>query len=339
HDLSQSSPFDVFESSPDWIGIRLKSRQLRAFNAVDAILYHFFDTDSDLLRAILLGNVDYSIFHDRNLLDKYLPDLQDAQPLPIRLPNNTIDMILYNLEHPVLRSTEVRKAISFSIKKKEIEEKILENQGVAASGSPYETDSDFYPKNEGIERYNYSPRRAMMLLNQDGWQLNEDEIFAKNGVKLIFRLAFKKGIQLEHRLATKIRHDLNLRGMEVVLVPQNLSELKDNVQRGNFDAVLWQHQFEETNFAFYDFFANPDTSFIKFNNTTFDLTYKHLMSLPEERRKQEVDRLQVIANQKCIATYLSFRWYLYHVFNTTRLTNYYDTQLKPIDEWQIKKRN
>ncbi|MCA9730817.1 hypothetical protein KC799_01730 [candidate division KSB1 bacterium] len=332
-------PFEVFEYSTEWIGIRLKNPLFRDHNAVNVILYHFFDTDSELLRALLLGNVDYSVFHGRNLLDKYLSDMQGTQPIPILLPPNNVDMILYNLQHPILKSAAVRKAISFSIKKKEIEEKILENQGISASGSPYETDSGYFPKNEGIERYNYSPRRAIALLKQDGWQLNADEIYERNGQKLTFRLAFRKGIQLERRLATKIRNDLNLRGMEVILVPQNVAELKENLQAGNFDAVLWNHQFEETHFAFYDFFSNPETSFIKFSNTTFDLTYQHALSQPVSARKADIDRLQVIANQKCIATYLSFRWYLYHVFNINRLTNYYDGKLKPIDEWHIIKRN
>ncbi|KAA3620194.1 MAG: hypothetical protein DWQ05_05550 [Calditrichaeota bacterium] len=333
-------PFEVSEYSSEWLGIRLKSTQPQAFSSVKVIFFRFFETDSDLLRALLLGKVDYSVFRGRKLLDKYLPDLQGMQPIPIRLPNNTVDMILYNLNHPVLKSTNVRKAISFSIKKNEIEEKILQNQGEVAKGSPYEPESDYYPPDEGIEHYNYSPRRAIMILKRDGWALNANDIFEKNGQKLTFRLAFKKGIQLDRTMATKIRRDLNLRGMEVILIAQTKVELKNNFASGDFDAVLWHHQFEESPFALYDFFVNPETSFIKFENSTFTRAYKRLLRLPEDARKPEIDRLQIITNQKCIATYLSFRWYLYHLFNINRLTNYYyDGKLNPFDEWQIGKKN
>ncbi len=328
-------PFEVAEYSSDWLGVQLKKVPHNSFSGVDVVFYRFFESDSDLLRALLLGKVDYTVFRSRKVVDKYLPDLHGMQPIPIRLPHNTVDMILYNLNHPVLKNTVVRQAISFSIKKNEIEEKILQNQGEVAKGSPYEPDNEYYPAGEGIEQYNYSPRRAVLILKNDGWRLNTDEIFEKNGRKLTFRLAFQKGVQLEQTLATKIRRDLNLRGMEVILVPQTMVELNDNTQSGNFDAVLWHHHFEETHFALYDFFVNPETSFIKFRNANFNRTYKRVLRIPKNARKPAIDRLQVITNQKCIATYLSFRWYLYHLFNTEQLANYYDGSLKPLDQWQI----
>ena len=332
-----SVPFEVAEYSPDWLGVRLKRFARSSAPGVEVVFYRFFETDSDLLRALLLGKVDYTVFRSQKVVDKYLPDLHGMQPIPIRLPHNTVDMILYNLNHPVLKNTVVRQAISFSIKKNEIAEKILQNQGEVAKGSPYEQDNNYYPSGEGIEQYNYSPRRAVLILKNDGWRLNAEEIFEKNGQKLTFKLAFQKGVQLEQTLATKIRHDLNLRGMEVILVPQTMVELNDKTQSGNFDAVLWHHHFEESHFAVYDFFVNPETSFIKFRNANFNRTYKRILRMPEQARKPAIDRLQVITNQKCIATYLSFRWYLYHLFNTERLSNYYNGQLKPIDQWQIGK--
>ncbi len=306
----------------------------------ERVIFRFFESDYKLLAAMVLDKVDYAVLRDRTFVANISRDTTNIYPLPIRVPDNTVTMIAYNLRHPLLRQRVVRQAISYCIKSRTIVEDILRGQGVVAKGSPFDEDSPYYPRGGAIKSYHYDPRTATAMLEKAGWRKGSESILERRGRKLRFTLIFERGIRLEEEIARHIKHDLNRRFIDVTLLALTKEEINDRLATGKYDAVLLEHQFDESARSLYEFFAHPERSFIRLKDRSFEQTYALLRTGVDE--KHVLGRLQAILNQKNIATFLFFRWYDYHLINRDQIDNYFDPmagRLKPYDQWLLIKKD
>ncbi|HHL72237.1 MAG TPA: hypothetical protein ENJ29_06980 [Bacteroidetes bacterium] len=306
----------------------------------ERVIFRFFESDYKLLAAMVLDQIDYAVLRDRSFVANISRDTTNIYPLPVRVPDNTVTMIAFNLRHPLLRQKVVRQAISYCIKRRTIVEDILHGQGVVAKGSPYDEDSPYYPRGGAIRSYNYDPRTAMAMLEKAGWKKGQESILERRGRKFRFTLIFERGIRLEEEIARHIKHDLNRRFIDVALLALPKSEINDRLAAGTYDAVLMEQHFDESARELYEFFAHPERSFIRLKDRSFDQTYGLLRTGVDE--KHVLGRLQAILNQKNIATFLFFRWYDYHLINRDQIDNYFDPtlgRLKPYDQWLLIKKD
>ncbi|RMD91820.1 MAG: hypothetical protein D6814_17725 [Calditrichaeota bacterium] len=338
-ELSDSTPFRVLIYSPKYLEISFKNRGLSNPIHPRRIIFRFFKNELGLITAMILEKVDYAVFRT----ETQAREINRANPniaiIPMRAPPNNVQMVIYNLRHPLFRHAEVRRAISYAINKKKMVEELLENGGTVARGSPFETDRPFYPR--GVDSYNYQPKRAIEILHKAGWRDSDgDGILEKGNLKLKFRLAFEMGVQLEEKIARRIQLDLFDIGVEIIPMSYSKIELKQKYLNDHFDAVLLENRFQESIDSLYQFFASREKGFVKFYNKSFENLYR--LSQRPGYARQEVTlarQMQAILNRYCVASFLFYRYYDYHLFNIRKLDNFYDEKkavLKPFDVWIIK---
>lgn len=334
-------PFEVVRFSPRLIEIALGNEVSATQDpfSIRRVIYKFYSSERRLSTRLMLQQVDHAVFR----LGAQAQEIGTANAnyifFPLRLPPNTLELIAYNLQHPILKNAAVRKAISFAIRRKEILENLLESQGEIARGSPFEPDRAYHPR--GVEDYDYAPRKALSILNAAGWYDRDgDGVLERGGRKLSFTLGFESGIFLEQAIARRIQLDLFEIGIEILPIPYTKIQMDKKLASGEFEAVLLEHRFEESIDHLFNFFADVDRSFLKFRNNSFRRTYDNSKkSRNPEQILTLAKRMQVILNKQCVVTYLHFRWWDWHVFNIAKLDNFYDdntARIKPLDEWIIR---
>jgi len=329
----------VLTYSPEWLQISIASPAIHNPDKKLNVLFQFFPNERSLMTALILDQVDYTVLRTEQQAREVQRANSKILLIPLRVPPNLVEMIVYNLRHPILRDRQVREAISLAINKKVFVEHDLSGNGELAHGSPFEKDANFYLK--GLKDYKYSPKQAIALLQQAGWHdANHDGILEKNGRPLRIRLAFEKGTVLEEKIARRMMLDLSAIGIEIDPVPYSKIELVEKLAARTYDAVILEHRFDESCESLYGFFADDKTSFIKFRDLRFKQAFRmsKTTTKPEEIRVL-AQRMQAILNRECVASFLFFRWYDYHLFNSGKVDNFYDSQkgeIKPLDEWIFK---
>jgi len=133
----------------------------------------------------------------------------------------------FNLRDPILSKLEVRKAIAYSINRKELIDCLLKS-------TVLEANSLLSPKHWAYEpeviKYDYNPELAKKLLDQAGLQDPDGD-----GPKPRFKLLYKTS-QVQQRiwLAEAIAHQLAKVGIEVEVRSLEWGTLFSDIQAGNF---------------------------------------------------------------------------------------------------------
>ncbi|MEO8399604.1 MAG: ABC transporter substrate-binding protein [Ignavibacteriaceae bacterium] len=107
----------------------------------------------------------------------------------------------------------IRKALTYSINRKEILSEFLNNKGsIAVSPVPDIFKNAF---NDSIENYNYDPQKAKQILEQEGWKdIDKDGILEKGGKKFSFTIYYPSGNPLRDFAAAIIKNNLKAVGIE-----------------------------------------------------------------------------------------------------------------------------
>jgi len=336
---SNSYPFEVLSFNPSKVEIRL-DRYFGGRNSDSRrIVFKFFPNERQLMTSMILEQVDYAVFRTRSQASEVNRANPEVVVIPLKTPANRVEMLLYNLHHPVLSSVALRRAISYAINKRKMVEELLQNDGLVARGTPYESDSPYFAR--GLDDFKYNPKRAVEILHTNGWDdLDGDGILERGRAKLSFNLAFEKGVLLEEQIARRIKLDLFEIGVEIIPVSYTKIDLLKKLKSGDYEIVLYEHRFDESLDALYRFFADPRVSFINFKNRNFNLIY-HQYKKDEMARAliPAAKRLQAILNRYTVACFMFYRYYDYHLFNINKLGNFYDekrAEVKPFDEWIIR---
>lgn len=338
-----AKPFAVLTFRPDWIELKLKENVNDAARQSPNIAFRFFDSELSLYRTLLLDQVDYAVLSNESLA----LEVQRANPnmllIPRAKPDNNIQLLVYNMRHDRLQHREIRQAISFAVNRKKIIERVLSGKGNRAEGSIFESDSEFYPR--GMYRFNsyrYNRRRAIELLENNGWKVRDRSgIRERSGQKLRLNLALRKGIRLDNDVAREVLLACADVGIEINPVELSMRELRQALDDGSFDMVLWEKNFTESIDELYSFFTAEESSFIKFRDDEYFRLYALAKRETDYRRRLQLAyRMQEILNEESVVTFLFFSWWEYVLVNGARITNVLDPQtseLKPMSEWQLNR--
>jgi ABC-type transport system substrate-binding protein len=339
-----SKPFRILNFSQNWIEVKLNNSLTN--NSVTQIAYRYFSSERSLYQALLLNQVDFAILSDEALANEVSQNNSSLIPAAIGKQSHTVELIVYNLQHNILKNLEVRQAISYAIRRKQLIEQVIDGvpqkKGEIAKGSVYEPDHELYP-DTGIEEYRYNLRKARDLLEAAGWiDVDNDGVREKKGQKLKINLAYRGGIEFEERIARDILLFCNRIGIEIIGVALSDKMLKKNQATQNFEAILLEHTFGENIDAIYDYFTNSKTSFIKFRNKAYEKLYKLAKQSRNEKSIIALNQgMQRILNRQSAVTFLFFKWYDYAIINSTKIKNVIDPatrQINPVDKWQFIQR-
>lgn len=135
-----------------------------------------------------------------------------------------------------LKEREVRQAISMGINKDEVITIAFEGYAEVAKGPIPETS---WAYDDELERWEFNPESARVLLEEGGWVVGEDGIREKDGVRLSFKLSHLDSPDKTNIVGLITSH-LNEIGVEVIPDPHSADDLRNAyVASRNFETVLY----------------------------------------------------------------------------------------------------
>jgi peptide/nickel transport system substrate-binding protein len=191
-----AGPFQVVEWEP---GVQLTVERNPGYwgdpPLLDRIVFRFTESPRDAIAQVTTGDVDMSVnLPESSLLDAIESDETEAVITPRAGAVKTYAFNFHNptnlnLEHPIFRDREVRQAIAMGFNRERVIETLMLNQtdipGTLLSNTLWEHGE--------LEPLPYDPERAAELLEEAGWELDNDGTRYRAGVALSFTLTTTAG--------------------------------------------------------------------------------------------------------------------------------------------------
>jgi peptide/nickel transport system substrate-binding protein len=204
-------------------------------------------------------------------------------------------------------SSNVRKALTLAINRKEILDEYLLDQGKIAS-SPI---SPIFKSafNNKIEPYDYNPDESKKLLAMDGWRdIDKNGIIEKDGTEFKFKMYYPVGNPLREYASTIVKNNLGMIGIEVTPEKMELGTFIDNLYERKFDAWMagWgvPISFELKPF----WYSNPDIGVLNFacyGSSEVDSVLNLLdAKISDARRNELIKKFQEIIHKDEPVTFL-----------------------------------
>lgn len=338
-----SRPFELLDGSPERLTIAFKSHGVEipsSFNnelRPQKLIYQFFRSERGLISSIILDETDYAPFESETVAAELANATRNYRIMPLPAPTHAMEMICYNLKHPILRDRAVRQALSYTIHREEIKRSFFSTTGAAdISIGPFSKESRYSPR--GLEEYNYNPKKAIELLQGAGWvEINRDGIRVRNGEPLRFRIFYDQSSQLKEDIIRRIKIRWIQINVEVIPQPKSAGEIQELMRTGNYDAVLLRHDFEENLASLEEFFS---LGVLNYDSSTLQKAFanaKKYQATPSFRDNMQY--IQLIINRDQPVNFLYRPWQFWHAINVVKFQNYLEGgKLKPFQEWQLKPR-
>jgi ABC-type transport system substrate-binding protein len=336
-----SRPFEMLEGSPERLVIAFKLHGMEIpVNFGDErrpqkIIYQFFRTDRSLTSAIILDEIDYAPFESEAVAAEIANATRNYRILPLPAPAHAMEMIAYNLKHPILRERAVRQALSYAIHREEIKRSFF-TTGADVGAGPFSGESRYSPP--GVNEYNYNPKKALELLRAAGWlETNRDGILVRNGEPLRFQIFYDHSSQLKEDIIRRIKIRWNQINIDVIPQPKSFSEMQELLRTGNYDAVLLRHLFDETLTSLEEFFS---PGFLNYDSPALQKAFVNAKKYQgTESFRQHMQYIQVVINRDQPVSFLYHPWQTWHAINVVKFENFLEGgKLKPFQEWQLKPR-
>ena len=147
------------------------------------------------------------------------------------------EAIVWNTEHPVLRLSQVRRALSYLLPLKHFMAGSMKGFMRPAIG-PYSPTGSFHP--QGSQAVSFSPDRAVSLLQQTGYQLSgQPPLMLRDGEPLTINLAYpiQSTPQRISSLQSFVKEAAAV-GVSIVLQAKSLDDLQLAANQGTFEGLL-----------------------------------------------------------------------------------------------------
>ena len=140
-----------------------------------------------------------------------------------------------NNSRPLLKDLKVRQAISYAINRQEIVDAVYPSGTQAATSVLSHTTPDYTNLKSDLS---YNQSKAKSLLESAGWTVGSGGIRTKNGSKLTLTVDWFANAATNQPALELIQQQLKAVGIQVVLKEQQIAQIAQVQQSGNFD-VLW----------------------------------------------------------------------------------------------------
>ncbi len=195
----------------------------------------------------------------------------------------------YNLLNPLFKSVRVRQALSYAINKKEIIKGALLGLGIPCYG-PFMPGTYFYDKN--VRKFDYNPKKALVLLNGKGWHIGAGGHLTKNGVRFEFTILTPQGNAERLEASEIIQQNLKKIGIKVnIRVMEWTSLISEFIMKKRFDAVLLGFTITPEPYDNAAIFSSRDIvpkglNFTSFRNNEIDRLFKEARSTFELKKQR-----------------------------------------------------
>ncbi len=260
----------------------------------DRIVFRVIPDGGTRLMALERGKVHL-------LQNSVLPDdlsilEKDPEIKVVTEPGTNCNYLGFNLEDPVLKNLEVRKAIAYAIDREKIADKLLKGT-VTLSRSILPRSHWAY--NDDVKTYDYNPGKAKELLDKAGYPDPDGD-----GPEHRFELYYKTSQKMSRRwMAQAIAGQLEEVGIKMKVRSYEFGAFFSDISRGNFQvySLSWVG------------LVDPDIYYVIFHSSNFppegknrnryknekldNLLEKGRRTLDREKRKRIYMKVQQIVSQ------------------------------------------
>ncbi len=174
----------------------------------------------------------------QNTLDHSTSAVSKSGASTIEYIGNEYGCLLFQMNQPIFRDLNVRKAILTGINRDKLITEVLFSHAVKAE-TPVNPAS--YLFHQGVAS-TYDTEQAKALLKQSGWESDPADGLLKKGENkeesLRFSLLINEDSVFKKQLAESIKEDMRNIGIDMTVVVKPFSQYEADYYSGNFDAVL-----------------------------------------------------------------------------------------------------
>ena len=209
----EEGQFTILEAFDDYAGGKPK---------VDQITVKVASSDTQMAELITGASDLAWVQPERDEFEAY----QEEGLEVVSYPANAYQYMGIQLDHPVLSDKNVRHALTHAIDRWEIVDALFDGMGsvqvshMSMVSWAYDEDLDPLP---------YDVDRANELLEESGWEMNDDGYRYKDGEKLEFTLSYPSGNVPRERNAEIIQDMVSDAGISIVLDMMEFTTLADIV--------------------------------------------------------------------------------------------------------------
>ncbi|MCS6837381.1 MAG: peptide ABC transporter substrate-binding protein [Bdellovibrionaceae bacterium] len=132
-------------------------------------------------------------------------------------PSLVYEHIDLNLDNPILKEKNVRKALIYAINREELVKALFEGKQTVAIHNIAPLDPWFTDDPKKITLYPYNKKLAERLLDEAGWSLGKDKYRYKNGQKLSLTFMTTAGNKTREMVQTMLQEQWKAVGIEVTI--------------------------------------------------------------------------------------------------------------------------
>lgn len=250
----------------------------------------FLETQTGNLDYASLTPLQYSRLTDTRFFDRHYRKL--------RYPSLGYTYLAYNLNHPVLKDSRIRKIIGSAVQKDELVRVVLMGLGRVSTG-PFLPTS--WANNPEVTTESAKPAQIRQRLNELGWRdTDADGIADQDGRPLEFTVLTNQGNETRKMAAEIIQRQLRQAGIDMKIRVVEWSTLIHHfIDKGNFDAILlgWNLSPDPD---VYDIFHSSRIgpglfNFVNYRNVEVDrLLEAGRVEFDQEKRREIYHKLQRI---------------------------------------------
>lgn len=150
---------------------------------------------------------------------------------------NNVDPKETSKPHKLFGSSNVRKALTMAINRKEILDEYLLSEGELAASSVSRIFKSAF--NDEVKPYEFNPEEAKKLLALENWN-DEDKngILEKNEVEFKFKIYYPVGNPLREYAAVVVKNNLNAIGVEATTEKMEMGAFINNLYERKFDSWM-----------------------------------------------------------------------------------------------------
>lgn len=216
----------------------------------DELEYKFITDYQTRLNALDTGSIDIALYVEAKDIERY----RDNDEFVVAdLERQGIGLFLQmNSEDEVLQDHDVRKALNTAIDKEAIIQAVINGEGVVANGPLPSNIMGYDPEVENYG-YKYNQEESISLLEESGWQKNNNGIMEKDGEELSFELVTASSHDQSAQIVQAMLKEI---GVEIKIQTMEEATLIEKTASGDY----------ELSFLGYDY-NDPDILYLLFHSS------------------------------------------------------------------------
>jgi peptide/nickel transport system substrate-binding protein len=204
-------------------------------------------------------------------------------------------------------TSNIRKAMSMAINRKEIFEEYLQGMGELATSPVSPIFKSAF--NIDVKPYNYNPDEAKKLLASEGWKDEDnDGVLEKGNEEFRFTMYYPVGNPLREYASVVIKNNLKSVGIEMIPEKIELGAFIDNLYKKKLDSWMaaWGVSINLKLKIFW--YSDPKVAslnFLSYSNSDIDNILDQLdTKITDERKNELIKKFQVIIHEDEPVTFL-----------------------------------